>query len=98
MAVEAVLAGNDLLLMPADLAAAQRGLLAAVRTGVLPRPRLIEAATRVLTLRMRLAAFGQPAMTVVDSAPNREPVGRAAAAAITVLRGRCTGALVSRRR
>ena len=55
-AVRALLAGNDLLLMSPDLAAAQRGLLDGLASGRIPRQRMVEAATRVMTLRLRLTA------------------------------------------
>lgn len=94
-AVHALLAGNDLLLESPNLAAAQHGMLAALKSGALPRSRLVEAATRVLTLRARLAAHRQPALSTVDSAAHRKVAAEAAAGAVTVLRGRCSGALVS---
>jgi beta-N-acetylhexosaminidase len=93
-AVRALVAGNDLLLMPPDLAAAQRGLLDGLHSGALPRQRLVEAVTRVLTLRLRLAATPQPAMTAANTAAGRATVARATAGAVTVLRGACRGALV----
>ncbi|MQA24300.1 MAG: glycoside hydrolase family 3 [Micromonosporaceae bacterium] len=94
-AVRALRAGNDLLLMPPDVRAAQRGLLAALTSGKLSRERLVEAVTRVLTLKLRLAAFDRPALSTVDSAAHHEVAGAAAAGGVTVLRGRCDGALVS---
>ncbi len=92
VAVKALLAGNDLLLMSPDLEAAQQGLLDALRTGALPRQRLVEAATRVMTLRLRLT--NAPRSTV-DAAANRDAALKAAAAAVTVLQGACAGPLVS---
>ncbi|WP_207127376.1 glycoside hydrolase family 3 protein [Actinocatenispora comari] len=94
-AVHALLAGNDLLLEPPNLAAAQHGLLAAVKSGQLPRSRLVEAAQRVLTLRARLARFRQPAASTVHSAGHEKVARQVAAAAMTVLRGKCSGPLVS---
>jgi beta-N-acetylhexosaminidase len=91
-AVRAVLAGNDLVMMPPNLGVAYDGLLAAVRDGHLPRERLVEAATRVLTLKFRLAARAAPPASVVGSPAHQDPVRRAAAAAVTVLRGRCAPA------
>jgi beta-N-acetylhexosaminidase len=95
-AVRAILAGDDMLLMPANLVAAQRGLLAAVRSGRLPRSHLVATVTRILTMKFRLAANAKahPAGTV-DSAAERSTVGTAAAAAVTVLSGACHGPLVS---
>ena len=54
-AVRALLAGNDLLLMPPDPAAARKGLLDALHSGRLPKTRLAEAVTRILTLKAVLA-------------------------------------------
>jgi beta-N-acetylhexosaminidase len=96
VAVRALLAGNDVLLEPPDVAAAQRGLLTALRSGRLPRARLVEAVTRILTMKLRLAAGPRPpAMSTVDGAGRRAAAARVAAAAVTVLRGRCGAALVS---
>jgi beta-N-acetylhexosaminidase len=93
-AVRALLAGNDLLLMPPDPVAAYHGLLDALRAGRLPRARLIEAATRVLTLKFRLAGRTAPTLSAVDSEAHRRVVRAVAAAAVTQLRGRCGGPLV----
>jgi len=91
-AVRALLAGNDLLLMPPDVTAARDGILAALRDGRLPRARLVEAAERVRTL----AASLKPApFEGVGSAEHLTAVRPAAAAAITVLRGKCDGPLVT---
>jgi beta-N-acetylhexosaminidase len=94
-AVRALLAGNDLLLMPPDPAAAQRGLLGALRDGSLPKARLVDAVTRILTLKLRLADQADPAPGGLDGADRQAAAGRVAAAAVTVLRGRCTGPLVT---
>jgi len=94
-AVRAINAGNDLLLMPPDLPAVYDGLLAAVRDGQLPRARLVEAVTRILTLKQRLAGFRQPPMSEVDTAAHREAAAAAARAATTLLRGACRGPLVT---
>lgn len=93
-AVRALNAGNDLLLMPPDLAAAHDGLTDALRSGKLARSRLVEAATRVLTLKFRLAAFDRPAVSTVRGKEHRDAAFSAAAAAVTVLRGTCSGPLV----
>ena len=94
-AVRAILAGNDMLLMPPDLAAAQAGLLDALHSGRLPRPRLVEAVTRIMTLKLRLAGGPKPGpMSDVNSAGRQAAAVRAAAGAVTVLSGPCQGALV----
>jgi beta-N-acetylhexosaminidase len=93
-AVRALIAGNDLLLMPPSLTEARSGLLNALNKGRLPRARLIEAVTRVLTLKFRLDAADRPDVSTVDNAENRDAARAVAAAAVTVMRGSCSGALV----
>lgn len=92
-AVRAVLAGNDILLMPPNLPAAQRGLLDAMASGRLPRAQVVESVTRILALKLALATQ-QPALNTLQSAGHQAEVAAAASAAITVLRGPCTGRLV----
>jgi beta-N-acetylhexosaminidase len=94
-AVRALNAGNDLLLMPPDVAGARDGVLAALKDGSLPRARLVEAVTRVLTLKFRTAGRPQPPLTTLRSPDHERIVYRAAAASITVVRGRCSGPLIS---
>lgn len=56
LAVEALLAGVDLVLMPADLGAAYQGVLDAVASGEITESRLDESLTRILRLKLgRLA-------------------------------------------
>jgi beta-N-acetylhexosaminidase len=92
--VRALLAGIDLVLMPPDVKAARQGLLDALHGGQLPRPRLVEAATRVLTLKFRLAAFPATEVSTANKGANATAAAEVAAAAVTVLRGPCTGPLV----
>lgn len=94
-AVRAVLAGNDMLLMPPNIAAAQRGLLGALKSGRLPRARLVASVTRILTLKYRLAAQS-PAkpLASIDSAAARAAAAAVGAKAITMLRGPCAGRVV----
>jgi beta-N-acetylhexosaminidase len=88
----AIVAGNDALLMPPDLPAAQRGLLDALKSGQLPRARLVEAVTRILTLKLNLAAGPKPAdVGAVGGAKQSAAAAAVAAAGITVLRGPCSG-------
>ncbi|PRY19496.1 glycoside hydrolase family 3 protein [Pseudosporangium ferrugineum] len=94
-AVRALNAGNDLLLMPPDIAGARDGIVAGLRGGSLKRARLVEAATRVLTLRFRKAGKAQPPLTAVDSADHHAAVAAADAASITILKGSCSGPLVT---
>ncbi|OJF15315.1 glycoside hydrolase family 3 protein [Couchioplanes caeruleus] len=93
-AVRALNAGNDILLMPPDIAAARDGILAAVRSGDLKRERLVEAVTRILTLKFRTGP-AQPALSVLESPGHLRAVAELNAAAVTVLKGRCSGPLVS---
>jgi beta-N-acetylhexosaminidase len=94
-AVRALKAGNDLLLMPPDITAARDGVLAALKSGDLPRARLVEAVTRVLTLKFRTAERRQPDLVTIKSPDHERVVYQAAAASVTVLRGACTGPLLS---
>ena len=50
-AIQAVLAGNDIILMPEDYVEAHNGLLAAVQTGKIPEERIDESVLRILTLK-----------------------------------------------
>jgi beta-N-acetylhexosaminidase len=90
-ALRALLAGNDLLLQPPDLAAAHRGLLDALGDGRLPRARLVEAVDRILALKRRLAAALPPGdLSTVDSTAARALAEQVAVRATTVLKGRWT--------
>ncbi|SCL16887.1 beta-N-acetylhexosaminidase [Micromonospora nigra] len=90
-AVRALKAGNDLILMPPHVGQAYDGLLAALRDGSLPRARLVEAATRVLTMKFRLADRPTPELSTLRAPEHRDAARRLAAAAVTVLRGSCAG-------
>jgi beta-N-acetylhexosaminidase len=82
-AVRAVRAGADMLLMPPDLHRAYDAVLAAVRSGRIPRGRLDEAVTRILRLKAERGLFRAP---YVDPARAERIVGspehRAAARAV----------------
>ncbi|WP_428966825.1 glycoside hydrolase family 3 protein [Micromonospora fluostatini] len=88
-AVRALTAGNDLILMPPNVTKAYDGLLAALRDGSLPRDRLVEAATRVLTMKFRLADRPAPALDTLNAPAHRQAAEKLATAAVTVLRGPC---------
>jgi beta-N-acetylhexosaminidase len=94
-AVRALNAGNDMLLMPPDIAAARDGIVKALQDGTLKRERLVEAVTRILTLKFRTAAKPRPDLTGIGSAEHQRAVGALDAASVTLLRGPCKGALVS---
>ncbi|RIV38001.1 glycoside hydrolase family 3 N-terminal domain-containing protein [Micromonospora radicis] len=88
-AVRALKAGNDLILMPPNVGQAYDGLLAALRDGSLPRARLTDAVTRVLTMKFTLAGNAAPELSTLNTPAHREAAQALAAAAVTVLRGRC---------
>jgi beta-N-acetylhexosaminidase len=94
-AVKALNAGNDVLLMPPDIAAARDGIVSGLKSGALKRERLVEAVTRILTLKFRTAAVAPPPVGTVNSAAHQQAVAALDAASITVLRGTCSGPLVS---
>jgi beta-N-acetylhexosaminidase len=89
VAVQAIRAGNDVLLMPPSPAVARAALVRAVRTGSLPRRRLEQAAARQIALLTHLAGR-KGAVVGSASAASR----RLSAAAITVTDGECSGRLV----
>ena len=92
-AVRALNAGNDLILMTPNVTQAYDGLRAALKDGSLPRARLVEAVTRVLTMKFRLAGRDAPALSTLDGADHRKAADDLATAAVTVLRGKCGGAV-----
>ncbi|GAA2626673.1 glycoside hydrolase family 3 protein [Paractinoplanes durhamensis] len=94
-AVRALNAGNDMLLMPPDIAGARDGIVAGLKSGSLKRERLVEAVTRILTLKFRTARTPPPSVGVVGSAAHQQAVAALDAASITVLRGACAGPLVA---
>ncbi len=55
-ALEALLAGNDLLLMPADFQAAYEGLMAAVENGSLSEERIDHSLRKIITVKLSLMA------------------------------------------
>ena len=80
-AVQGLLAGEDLLLMPTHPDAAATGIADAVADGSLPRSRLDDAATSVLALRLATARIAVPPLSVVDSPGHRTLALKAKAAA-----------------
>nr|WP_026551894.1 glycoside hydrolase family 3 N-terminal domain-containing protein [Arthrobacter sp. H20] len=93
-APRALAAGADLLLMPTDSYAAHAAIVAAVDDGNLADERLVEAATRVVTLMLwqaELSADAEPA----EPGTQTEASAAASAAAITVLTGQCKGDLLN---
>jgi beta-N-acetylhexosaminidase len=92
-AVRALNAGNDMLLMPPDIGAARDGIVNGLKDGSLKRERLTEAVTRILTLKFRTAQPPQPELSVIGSPAHLQAVSSLNAAAVTVLRGKCSGPL-----
>ncbi len=56
-AVQAVLAGNDMLLRPADVDAAKNAIIAAVENGTITEERIDESVTRILTMKHEHGMF-----------------------------------------
>lgn len=84
IAVRAVLAGADLLLMPNDLPKAYKAVLAAVKSGRISRERLDQSVTRLLTLKQNRGllagapvASAERAAGVLRSAAHRKLAARA---------------------
>jgi beta-N-acetylhexosaminidase len=77
-AVRALRAGNDLVLDSPDARRAHTAVVAAVRSGRLPRARLAQAATRVLAVRMLQQRIGtpRPKMSVLRSRDHRVTAAR----------------------
>ena len=72
-AVDAFKAGNDMLLIPPDLGAAYEAMIAAVRSGEIPQPRLDESVLRILKLK---ASLGLHKARLVDLATLDSAIGR----------------------
>ncbi|MEV0648579.1 glycoside hydrolase family 3 N-terminal domain-containing protein [Phytomonospora sp. NPDC050363] len=90
-AVRALMAGNDLILMPENLKKAYKGLRDALASGKLPRERLVEAATRVVALKQWLAGFTRPPADELDEVLGsaRDVAAEISRAAITQVAGEC---------
>jgi beta-N-acetylhexosaminidase len=93
-AVEALKAGADLLLMPADLPAAYQGILDAIRDGSLPRSRVEQAAAKTVALMMHEQHQEPPVEAAIGAhdALSR----RVSARALTLVAGACRGPYVGR--
>lgn len=92
-AVEAVRAGADVLLMPADPTAAVDALVAAVGSRALTRARLEESAARMVAT-LRAAVHAPPAPSTPGS--HQQVARTLAEASITQLSGACGARLVGR--
>lgn len=90
-AVLALLAGNDVLLIgKGDFPSAFAAVVAAVKSGRVPRARLERSASRVLRAKKRLGLFGKdwlpPVLPPEDARADRELARRAAESALTLVR------------
>ncbi len=86
-ALAAIKAGADLALMPADIEHAHASIVKAVKSGNLPRKRLKEAATRVVSLSLW---HERSAETAKRSTPKTEDALRAyAEESLSVVSGEC---------
>lgn len=99
IAQEALAAGADLLLTPADVAGAHEAIVVALADGSLDRGRVVEAAGRVIAMQHWQGELAERGEEVDD-----EDVGSGgaaahalAAAAITLVAGECSGSLVGER-
>jgi beta-N-acetylhexosaminidase len=72
-AVDAFKAGNDMLLIPPDLDAADRAMIAAVRSGEIPESRLDESVLKILKLK---ASLGLHQARLIDPAALDTAIGR----------------------
>ncbi|RKS76451.1 beta-N-acetylhexosaminidase [Actinomadura pelletieri DSM 43383] len=92
VAVRAIEAGADQLLMPPSLPRAYRAVLAAVRSGRIPAQRLDASVTRILRLKQQRGLFQRatvdPARTgaVIRTAANQAVARRVAEHAVTLVR------------
>jgi beta-N-acetylhexosaminidase len=91
VAVRALRAGVDVLLMPTSPEAARDGIVAAVRQGRLSAKRLNQAATRHVALLLHQRAEGT---TTKPPGSSAGVAARWSAQAITSVAGRCRGRLV----
>lgn len=94
VAVRALLAGADMLLMPPDPVAARDAVLAAVASGRLPQARVDDAVLRILRAKARFGAFDErgdepPALERAALAGREPELARAIAeAGVTLVRDR----------
>jgi beta-N-acetylhexosaminidase len=92
-AVQALRAGDDVLLMPARPRVARDAIVRAVRDGRLPQSRLDQAATRQVALLLHQRDHGTRPKPPGSAS---RLAGRLSAAGVTVVQGRCRGRLVGR--
>ncbi len=91
-AVDALEAGADLVLMPADLPAAYGGILDAIRDGSLPRSRVRAAASKIVALMLH--EQHQPAPRESAIGAHQGVSEQLSAQALTLVAGPCRGPYV----
>ncbi len=91
-AVAALMAGDDLLLMPLDLDGAYQGILSALKDGSLPRHRVEVAAAKIGALMLH--EQHQPAGPVSSLGSHQALSQQESAQALTVVAGACAGPYV----
>lgn len=92
-AVRSLEAGVDMVLMPADVAAAHAGIVSAVESGRLPVRRLEQAATRIVAIAIHQAGIGSSVDPEVIGSHSDESY-LASLAGMSVVEGPCEGRLV----
>ena len=92
-AVQALRAGQDVLLMPGSPRLARDGIVAAVRSGRLAQARLDQATTRVVALMLHQRSAGRTSRSPGSGAALSQQFS---ARALTSVAGPCSGRLVGR--
>ncbi|MET9018707.1 glycoside hydrolase family 3 N-terminal domain-containing protein [Actinopolymorpha sp. NPDC004070] len=95
--VRALLAGADVLLLPASAAKTHDAVLAALRSGRLPQARLDEAAARSVALMLHAGSTAQKTPSQVELGGAKDVSYAASLQGLTVVSGRCEGRLVGER-
>ncbi len=100
--VRAILAGDDVILMPADVTRAIQSVVAAVQSGRLTAARIDESVRRILEMKLRTGAIARPLVDltalreVVGAPAHRQSAADVAARAITLVRDRLRRVPVTR--
>ncbi len=95
--VRALLAGADILLLPADTPALHRAILRALDSGRLPESRLDEAAARSVALMLHQQSTAGTRPSTKDVGDHARSSYAASLGGLTVASGRCSGRLVGDR-
>lgn len=95
--VRALLAGADVLLLPASAAKTHDAIMAALRTGRLPQARLDEAAARSIALMLHARSTAQKTPSQVEFGGAKDLSYAASLQGLTVVSGKCEGRLVDKR-